>query len=96
MSETHHFLTFKTDSDIEELVRLGISPMFIFTPCYNPSYPLFYVVAKRCTPYGYFLNCQEGCIAGTVLSLLLVEPVLSGTPGLPVVHLRLKFLQGLP
>ena len=38
-------------------------------------------------PSGAFLNCQKGYITGALLSPLLAEPNLGGTPGLPVLHL---------
>ena len=42
---------------------------------------------ETCNPYGELLNCQKGCIPETLHSLLPAEPILGGTPRLPVVHL---------
>ena len=64
--------------------------MVEFTPYYNPSPPLWEVVANSISYFWEFLDFQKGCIPLAVRSLLSAEPILVGTSCLLVLHLLLE------
>ena len=64
-------LKYNTGADIEEVVRLDVLTMFKFTPYYDPSTPLWEVVANSMSYFWQFCNHKKGCISVAVRSLLL-------------------------
>ena len=63
--------------------------MFTFTPYYEPSPPSREVVANSMSSLWQFSNEQKVCIYIAVHTLMPAQPVLGGTPSLPLVHLLL-------
>ena len=61
---------YKTDDNIKEVIILDVFPMFIFTPYYGPSPPLWELVAKSMSYLCQFHNHQKGLIYVSVRSLL--------------------------
>ena len=56
--------------------------MFKFNPYYEPSPPLWEVLANIMSSFWKFRNWQKVYNYVEVLSLLSAEPILGGTPGL--------------
>ena len=63
-------LKYNTGADIREVIWLGISTMFTFTSYYEPSIPLWEVVANSVSYFWQFRHHQKGCISVAVHSLL--------------------------
>ena len=74
---------------------LCISPRFYSNPYYDPSPPLWEVVSNSMSSLYQFYNLHKVYIYLSVRSLMPDEPILGGTPGLPVVHWSLEVYKGL-
>ena len=67
---------------------------FTFYPYYDPSPPLWEVVANNMSSFWQLSNFQKGYIYVIERSLTPAEPILSGEPCLPVVHCSLEDYRG--